>query len=71
MTELKRYDCYVAHYDTGIGEETAVELDYREGGDHVSAYEALDIITVLKEKIVEKDAEIARLQEALDEVYRK
>jgi hypothetical protein len=69
MTKLKRYDIIFEHYDTGIGQDDVISLDYREGGDHVSAYEALDIITVLEEKIVQKDAEIAMLMAALEAAF--
>ena len=42
------------------------EVDY-DGGDHASAYEALDIITVLQEQVAAKDARIAELESQLKE----
>jgi hypothetical protein len=68
MSELKRYDIVVEHYDTGIGEDEVISLDYREGGDHVSAYEALDIITVLKEQVTAKDAALAARDSRIKEL---
>lgn len=59
MTELKRYD--IDYIDGDL------EVDYRDGGDHASAYEALDIITILKEQVAAKDIRIAELESLLKE----
>jgi hypothetical protein len=55
--KLKRYDVRMID---AFG-ETELERDYYDGGDHVDAYEALDIITVQKERIEELEAEKQKL----------
>ena len=60
MTELKRYDIY---YIEEVGDDGFLEKSYCDDGDNVDAYEALDIITVQKERI-------EKLEEALTEIFR-
>jgi len=56
MKEPRRYDI---HYDEDDG---YLERSYCGGGDHVDAYEALDVITEQKERIEELEALVKKLR---------
>jgi hypothetical protein len=52
---LRRFDLNIEYYDRD-DDEPFLQEEEREGGAYASAYEALDIITVQKERIAELES---------------
>ena len=69
MTKLERYNIHYVHDDGYL------ERDYRDDGDHVDAYEALDVIEKLElaveratANMVSAQNRVAELEKALQEI---
>jgi len=62
VMNLRRYDTYIVHYDIGDFIEEYENIN----GEHTNANDALNIITVQKNRIVELESEKQKLIELFE-----
>ena len=63
---LRRYDIYIVHYD----DDAFIEEDENINGQHTNANDALNIITVQKNRIEALQAENERLRGLIETLWQ-